>query len=135
MQPSKEIYNYKAPWTIYGLSWSNKPNTFRLGISSFIQNYSNKLHIIQMFNDSLIKIAEADHHFPVTKLKYSPYKGTGPELIATTGDMLRLWELIDPDQGTANVLENKKPSVNYQLLKKATLCNVRKTVVSFCFFL
>jgi WD repeat-containing protein 68 len=124
VEPSREIYNYKAPWNIYGLSWSNRPKTFRLGLSSFIQDYCNKLVIVQMFKDSLVKVAEADHHFPITKLKWSPFKGAGPELLATTGDMLRLWEMVDPDDGTAN--SDRKSS--YELRKTSTLCNIRKTV-------
>ena len=127
METSKEIYNYKAPWNIYGLSWSSRPNAFRLGLSSFIQDYCNKLHIIQLSNDSLIKVAEADHHFPVTKLKWSPFKAGEAELLATTGDMLRLWEMVESEDASNSY--KKKNGLNYDLKKKATLCNVRKTVL------
>jgi WD repeat-containing protein 68 len=130
VEPSREIYNYKAPWNIYGLSWSNRPKSFRLGLSSFIQDYCNKLVVVEMFNDSLIKVAEADHHFPITKLKWSPFKGAGPELLATTGDMLRLWEMVDADDAAPSAGENRK-SLNYELRKTSTLCNVRKTVSFF----
>ncbi len=74
----KEIYTYQAPWIIYGLHWSQRPSTFRLGLSSFQQDYNNKLAIIQLFpgQQNFTKIAEAEHPFPVTKLCWSPYKVT-----------------------------------------------------------
>ena len=40
----KEIYKYRAPWTIYGMNWSVRPDCkFRLALGSFIEDYSNKV--------------------------------------------------------------------------------------------
>ena len=43
----KEIYKYNAPWTVYGMSWSVRPDKrFRLALGSFIEEYSNKVRFI-----------------------------------------------------------------------------------------
>ncbi len=40
----KEIYKYEAPWTVYGMNWSVRPDKrFRLAAGSFIEEYSNKV--------------------------------------------------------------------------------------------
>jgi WD repeat-containing protein 68 len=40
----KEIYRYDAGFTVYCASWSQTPaHRFRLAISSFIEEYSNKV--------------------------------------------------------------------------------------------
>ena len=45
----KEIYTYEAPWDTYALDWSLRRNCpFRLAASSFNQEYSNKVEIIQL---------------------------------------------------------------------------------------
>lgn len=76
MADSKEIFTYTAPWPVYGLSWSSRPSTFRLALSSFQQDFANKLQVIQVFpgSEAFTSVVEADHPFPVTKLKWSPYK-------------------------------------------------------------
>ena len=41
----KEIYTYDAPWPVYGMAWSTKPeHKFRLALGSFIEEYSNKVN-------------------------------------------------------------------------------------------
>ena len=40
----KEIYRYSAPWPLYGMSWSVRPDRrFRIAVGSFIEDYSNKV--------------------------------------------------------------------------------------------
>ena len=40
----KEIYKYEAPWTVYGMNWSVRPDKrFRLALGSFVEEYSNKV--------------------------------------------------------------------------------------------
>ena len=39
----KEIYTYTAPWLIYGMNWSVRPDQpFRLAIGSFEEEYARK---------------------------------------------------------------------------------------------
>ncbi|KAH6568580.1 hypothetical protein BASA50_001209 [Batrachochytrium salamandrivorans] len=143
MSQRSEVHQYKAPFPVYSLHWSQRPNAFRLGISSFIESSNNKLQIIQLFNNSsdFVKIAEVDHTFPVTKLMWSPQKGMGPDLFSTSGDYLRLWELVTSDEAIdaemeTNISENNmindqvRESLSQpeqrQIICRATLANHRK---------
>ena len=40
----KEVYEYSAPWQLYGMNWSFRPDKrFRLALGSFVEDYSNKV--------------------------------------------------------------------------------------------
>lgn len=42
----KEIYKYDAPWTVYAMNWSVRPDKrFRLALGSFVEEYNNKVRI------------------------------------------------------------------------------------------
>ena len=46
----KEIYKYLAPWTVYGMNWSVRPDKrFRLAIGSFIEDYKNKVSALSLW--------------------------------------------------------------------------------------
>jgi len=93
----KEIYTYEAPWDTYALDWSSRRDCpFRLVASSFNQEYSNKVELIQLNEEknALEKKASFDHPYPATKVMFLPDMQTcGPDLVATTGDYLRLWNI------------------------------------------
>ena len=43
----KEIYKYEAPWMVYAMNWSIRPDKrFRLALGSFVEEYNNKVKII-----------------------------------------------------------------------------------------
>jgi len=43
----KEIYKYDAPWTVYSMNWSIRPDKrFRLALGSFVEEYNNKVSTI-----------------------------------------------------------------------------------------
>ena len=49
------IYTYQAPWVVFGLAWSQRQeerNRFRLALGSFIEEYTNKVQIVQRNNES-----------------------------------------------------------------------------------
>jgi len=91
----KEIYTYTAPWLIYGMNWSVRADQrFRLAVGSFEEEYCNCVRLIQLdeeshqFND----IGSFEHPYPATKIMWIPdQNGTRRDLLATTGDYLRLW--------------------------------------------
>ncbi|ORX60974.1 WD40 repeat-like protein [Piromyces finnis] len=117
---NKEIYSYGAPWPVYGMNWSCKKDKLRLGFGSFLENYQNKLQIIQLDEktDEYVKIAEVTHNYPTTKLLWTPYNGgLMPDLFATTSEYLRIWELSDD--------VNSEEAEN-EISLKATLANIRK---------
>ena len=40
----KEIYKYEAPWTVYSMNWSLRPDKrFRLALGSFVEEYNNRV--------------------------------------------------------------------------------------------
>jgi len=129
----KEIYTYNAPWPIFGLAWSHRTNPnakFRLACGSFMEEYSNKVQIVKkkesdpsgQFYDPnpnanpFFVSCEFDHPYPCTKILWSPAT-EGKDLMATTGDYLRLWDITDDGKGTGHdsakqlsLLDNNKNS-------------------------
>lgn len=103
----KEIYTYEAPWNVFALAWSHRlePHlTFRLAIGSFIEDYNNKVQIVQRTEGSFVKVAEVDHPYPCTKALWNPEKSGGSrDLLATTGDYLRLWHVSDDKPGVVTM--------------------------------
>ncbi|KAF9103998.1 ddb1 and cul4 associated factor 7 [Mortierella sp. GBA35] len=151
--PRKEILNYSAPWPVYGLDWSNQPTereALRLAVGSFIEDGSNKIQVITLpefagmddrdYNPNSmsdwVPIAETNHQqYPVTKIKWEPYKGGHHrpfDLLATTGDYLRLWELKDDPEHSnsgSNTIGRRPAHAQQQLSQRAVLAN---TKASFC---
>ena len=103
----KEIYTYKAPWTVFSMSWSKRQDPssqFRLAIGSYVEQYSNCVTIVKKnpgsedSNTSLYKAAEFDHPYPCTKIMWNPdIRHGSQDLIATTGDYLRVWSVKNDD--------------------------------------
>ncbi|KAI8919044.1 hypothetical protein PhCBS80983_g01871 [Powellomyces hirtus] len=95
-QPTKELYCYNTPWPVYGMNWCQRPGTFRLGMGSFVPDRPNKITVIEVQdkNADFIKVDDMEQPYPNTKLMWAPYKGSNsPDLFATTGDFLKIWEL------------------------------------------
>jgi len=95
----KEIYTYEAPWTIYAMNWSVRPDRkFRLAVGSFVEEYTNKIQVIQLDDESgkFKVVGESEHPYPPTKIMFMPDKTSRKdELLATTGDYLRVWKVTD----------------------------------------
>ena len=111
----KEIYTYEAPWLIYGMNWSSRPSPkFRLAVGSFIEDYKNQVEVIQLDEDSgqFVSVGSFLHPYPTTKIMFIPDKqGSREDLIATTGDYLRIWRVNGRDDiKTACLLNNNKNS-------------------------
>lgn len=95
----KEIYSYHAPWLIYGMGWSVRPDKrFRLAIGSFEEEYTNMVRIVQLDQEkqAFVETGELDHPYPTTKVMWIPdQNATHSDLLATTGDYLRLWHVAE----------------------------------------
>ena len=95
----KEIYTYTAPWLIYGMNWSVRADQrFRLAIGSFEEEYSNSVRIVQLDEETheFKDVCGFEHPYPTTKIMWIPDPiGCRRDLLATTGDYLRLWSLSD----------------------------------------
>lgn len=93
----KEIYTYDSPWLIYGMNWSVRPDKkFRLAVGSFVEDYNNKVEVVQLHEESgkFQTTGSFVHPYPTTKIMFIPDKtGAREDLLATTGDYLRLWKI------------------------------------------
>mmetsp|Transcript_6134 Transcript_6134/g.18888 ORF Transcript_6134/g.18888 Transcript_6134/m.18888 type:complete len:156 (+) Transcript_6134:98-565(+) len=91
----KEIYTYTAPWLLYGMNWSVRADQrFRLAVGSFEEEYSNSVRIIQLNEETheFNEVAQFEHPYPATKMMWIPdANGARRDLLATTGDYLRIW--------------------------------------------
>lgn len=91
---------------------------FRLAIGSYVEQYSNVVSIIKKnpSEGNLYQAAEFDHPYPCTKLMWSPDIRLGAsDLLATTGDYLRIWSVTEDATGNMQVqkealLNNNKTS-------------------------
>ena len=71
----KEIYKYAAPWTVYGMNWSvRQDRRFQLALGSFIEDYTNKIQIIDLDEErgEFALKATFDHPYPATKIMWIP---------------------------------------------------------------
>jgi hypothetical protein len=105
----KEIYTHEAPWLIYGLAWSIRPDMFRLALGSFDDTYTNKIDVIKLDESKggFTKTQSFDHPYPATKVMWVPDRtGSRPDLMATTADYLRIWEVNDDGVKLKSLLNN-----------------------------
>uniref|UniRef100_A0A1I8H8H1 DDB1- and CUL4-associated factor 7 n=2 Tax=Macrostomum lignano TaxID=282301 RepID=A0A1I8H8H1_9PLAT len=114
----KEIYKYEAPWPVYSMNWSARPDKgFRLALGSFVEEYNNKVQIVCMEDDRLTPKCVFDHPYPTTKVMWLPdAKNAGAaatcqaDLLATSGDYLRVWRVADSEAKLECLLNNNKNS-------------------------
>jgi len=113
----KEIYSYQAPWLIYGMNWSVRPDMqFRLAIGSFEEEYTNTVRIVQLDQDKhdFVVTGEFEHPYPTTKIQWVPdATGTQTDLLATTGDYLRIWQVSESGTPRLECLLNNNKNTEF----------------------
>ncbi|KAJ8598157.1 hypothetical protein CTAYLR_007371 [Chrysophaeum taylorii] len=128
-QQRREIYTYEAEWTIYALAFRQREETerkFRLALGSFMEEYTNRVSIVQRREalelngkgdegSAFARVGEFEHPYPATKILWSPDSTSRRDLLATTGDYLRVWNVEDGRGGESTVdmvavLNNNKNS-------------------------
>lgn len=95
-----KIHRHEAPWNIFATSWSRKGDKpYRLAIGSFVEEYCNKIQVLSLdpSTGNFTEMAMVDHPYPATKIMWMPDQENKYErdLIATTGDYLRIWRVKD----------------------------------------
>ena len=109
-QPQKDLYVYKAPWTIFGTAWSErKDQPFRLALGSFIEEYANKVSIVQLNEQSneFKHVTTFEHPYPTTKIQWYPSSATtASDLLVTSGDYLRLYQVQETSVVKQSVFNN-----------------------------
>ena len=106
-------HNFYLPLTKTKQVRPDKP--FRLGIGSFVEEYSNKVEIVSLDSENGAFPPTPTHSFthpyPCTKIMFVPDKdGTLDDLVATTGDYLRIWHINDDGVELKSLLNNNKNS-------------------------
>lgn len=90
-----DVVDYEAVSALYGLAWSTRRSSPpRVAVGSFLEEYKNSVEVLQQGPAALTPVCVLDHPYPATKIGWVPDPGaTRPELVGTTGDFLRIWEI------------------------------------------
>lgn len=76
----------------------------RFALGSFIEEYCNVVRIVGLDDKGNFNVmAQLDHPYPTTNIMWKPSKSTaGKDLLATTGDYLRIWSVSDSGKEVRN---------------------------------
>lgn len=66
------------------------------------------------YGNQLYQACEFDHPYPCTKILWSPDTRNmgGKDLLATTGDYLRIWNVTDDGSGRGTLIPQKEALLN-----------------------
>ncbi|KAF7375975.1 WD repeat protein [Mycena sanguinolenta] len=151
------LLQYEAPWPVQSLDWCKTPapgqqlrprSAFRLGIASFTENYQNRIAIAGLQDERVlveddytdypdfVTLCEAHHGYPATSLQWQPASATShpwtqkspsTELLATTGDALRVWEYSSDAPPSTSAYVGRQPSAtSHNLTLKTALSGQSK---------
>ena len=113
-ETQSDIKSYDTDWLIYAMGFSyNTAHGFRIALGSFIEDLQNKVEILAISDEaggSLEKRAEFVHNYPPTKIMWIPDReGTYPDLLISSGDHLRIWNVSEQNEVTLkSKLSNKR---------------------------
>ncbi|KAF3951244.1 hypothetical protein CMV_023083 [Castanea mollissima] len=128
-QHQQNSITHEAPYPLYSLAISPSPTRshhYRIAVGSFIETYNNRVDILSFDPETLSlkplhPSLSFDHPYPPTKLMFHPTATTSsssssspsnpnPNLLASSGDFIRLWDLRDHSIEPLCVLNNSKTS-------------------------
>ncbi|KAJ3518130.1 hypothetical protein NLJ89_g47 [Agrocybe chaxingu] len=116
------LLHYEAPWPVHSIDWS-----------SFLENYQNQIAVVGLqdervlveddFTDypDFVTLCEAYHGYPATSLQWQPaaaqsfawsQKSPSTELLATTGDALRVWEYSGDGPASTSSYVGRQPAAS-----------------------
>ncbi|KAF8413412.1 hypothetical protein HHK36_001394 [Tetracentron sinense] len=118
---SESFFTYDSPYPLYAMAFSSSPDRtthHRIAVGSFIEEYNNKVDIISFDDETLTFKTDPnlsfEHPYPPTKLMFHPNTrnslGKSSNLLASSGDYLRLWEIRENSIDSISVLNNSKTS-------------------------
>lgn len=125
-------------------------SAFRLGVASFTENYQNQIAVIGLQDERVlveddfadypdfVTLCEVHHGYPATSLQWQPasaqnhswsQKSASTELLATTGDALRIWEYNGDAPPASSSFVGRQPAISsgHSLTMKTALSGVRVT--------
>lgn len=89
----------------------------RLAVGSFIEEYTNKVRVVELNQEKggFEHVAQVDHPYPTTKIMWLPdvEEKIEADLFATTGDYLRIWKIGEHGHTTMECLLNNNKSSDF----------------------
>lgn len=119
---SENLVTYESPYTLYTMAISSTVSRSphrRIAVGSFIEEYNNRVDVLSFDEESLTVKPNPnlsfEHPYPPTKLMFQPNPAAAShrkssDLLASSGDYLRLWEVRDNSIESISVLNNSKSS-------------------------
>lgn len=110
------VHTYMAQWPISTVAWSVRHDRkSRLAVGSFLEDYSNKIELVNFNPETSDFSADNrlifDHPYTPTNIAFFPSEETlNPDIVATSGDSLRLWEIHDDHTELKSLLNSNKTS-------------------------
>ena len=118
-----------------------------MGIASFTEDFRNRIAVVGLQDERVlveddygdypdfVTLVEANHGYPATSLQWQPsssssfawtQKSPTTELLATTGDSLRVWEYTNDASPSLTSFVGRQPTAGgHRLNLKAALSGVR----------
>lgn len=114
---SDNFVTYESPYTLYSMAISTattRPSQHRIAVGSFIEEYANRVDIVT-FDEETLSVKpnpnlSFDHPYPPTKLMFHPNPKLSGDILASSGDFLRLYGVRDNSIEPITVLNNSKSS-------------------------
>lgn len=98
---STNVLSFATDWVTNSISWCNvTTNGLRFAVSSYMQDYKNSVDIFEKVDDKLVRRGTWEHCYPPTKIMFAPASSPTPNLIISTADYLRLWEVKESPPNT-----------------------------------
>ncbi|KAF2735163.1 WD domain-containing protein [Polyplosphaeria fusca] len=125
--------NYLAPWSVYAFDWCKWPvqgsnSAGKMAVGSYLEDAHNFIQILDthispqevstpgapQFGLEYTRVAEATCSYPVTRILWEPPSSQkqSTDLLATSGDHLRLWSLPQSAPSTMSNTISRSSSVN-----------------------
>uniref|UniRef100_A0A7N0RD90 WD40 repeat protein n=1 Tax=Kalanchoe fedtschenkoi TaxID=63787 RepID=A0A7N0RD90_KALFE len=107
---------HDSPHPLYAMAFSTSAaRPQRIAVGSFVEDANNRVDVLTFDEESMSIRSHPDlsfeHTYPPTKLMFHPAAASrSHDLLASSGDYLRLWEVRDGSVELAALLNNSKTS-------------------------
>ncbi|XP_049396191.1 protein TRANSPARENT TESTA GLABRA 1-like [Solanum stenotomum] len=119
---SEKSVTYDSSYPIYAMAFSSFTSSLtnrrrRLAVGSFIEEFNNRVDILSFDEDTRtlkpVPNLSFEHPYPPTKLMFHPNPSASlktNDILASSGDYLRLWDVTDTSIEPLFTLSNNKTS-------------------------
>ncbi|KAL3342377.1 hypothetical protein AABB24_026411 [Solanum stoloniferum] len=119
---SENSVTYDSSYPIYAMAFSSFTSSLpsrrrRLAVGSFIEEFNNRVDILSFDEDTLtlkpVPNLSFEHPYPPTKLMFHPNPSASlktNDILASSGDYLRLWDVSETSIEPLFTLSNNKTS-------------------------